>query len=272
MAKRSNNLERRTGARAKRYKPLPHPEVDAFLEAAGLKPDAVYKLRCWDRGTIDLDRLGAALHALTVAGWRVSAAGGLALRYPSTSRPPRAGADPVRPLDERAAELKAAHDRARGLCYVFDRSPEAIELHLARHRAVIASLAADPIKRLQTAPGCVGFFTPGELGALSGFVSAFGRFHAAIGNAAYTVSAGEGVPMTDEARQAAQEAYFAECALIIRQAGPRALSACQDLAANRCQPDRWRLKAAARVLDRPAMSPAEFSAHMAGLMQQGAKA
>lgn len=255
MAKRSNSLERRTGERAKRYTPREHPEVTAALEAAGLKSETVYRLRRWDRGTIDLDRLGAALHGLTVDGWRVSSAAGSVLRYPAAFKPARPGADPIRDRDARAAELRLAHERAKGLAYVFDRSPEAIEIHLARHRGVIAALAADPIKRLQTAPGCIGFFTPGELGALSGFVSAFGRFHAAIGNAAYTVSAGEGVPMTDEARQAAQEAYLGACAVIIRHAGPRALSACQDLAANRSAPDRWRLKAAAQVLDTPAAGP-----------------
>jgi len=76
----------------------------------------------------------------------------------------------------------------------------------------------------------------------------FGRFHAAIGNAAYTVAAGEGVPMSDDAREAAQEAYLAVCRLIVREAGPRALNACQDLAANRSAPDRAQLKAAARAM------------------------
>lgn len=249
MAKRAPILERRAGERAKRYTPRPHPEVDAALEAAGLSPAAVYRARRWDKAAIDLPRLGGALHALTCAGWRVSSVSGSALRYPAAFRPPRAGADPVRDRDERGAELRLLSERGRGLAFVFDRSPESIEIHLGRYRAYVASLAADPIRRLAALPEYSSFLTRAELGALATFIAAFGKYYAAIGYGAHTVAAGDGVPMTDEARIAAQDAYKAITAAVLRCAGPRALSACQDLAANRGQPDRYLLQAAARAIE-----------------------
>lgn len=254
MARKSPNFERREGARAKRYTPRPHPEVSTALEAAGLKPDAVYRVRRWDKSAIDLDRLGAALHALTVRGWRVAGIAPAPLRYVGAYEP-RKGRDPVRPADVRQAEQRLAMDRARGLAYVFDRSPDAIEYHLTRHRGVIAALNADPIRRLAAAspysPALGGplHLSKAELGALATFVAAFAKFHAAIGNGTFTVAEGVGVPMTDDARAAAQKAYCDMCASIIRQAGPRALSACQDLAANRALPDRLQLAMAAPAID-----------------------
>lgn len=65
--------------------------------------------------------------------------------------------------------------------------------------------------------------------------------------------------MTDEARQAAQAAYIDLSVTIARQAGPRALSACQDLAANRSLPCRQLLKAASRAID-PAIAYSEMIA------------
>jgi hypothetical protein len=257
MPKRLQPHERR--AKARKYNPRPSDEVTDALRAVGLNPDRVYALKRWDRGNVDLDRLGAAFHALTVIGWRVTSISAPSLRYPIAFQPPKPGAFPVISRDARAAQLRAEHERARGLAYVFDRSPEAIEIHLARHRANVAAVNADPIRRIASHPDYAGFLSRAELGALATFVSAFGKFHAAIGNASFTVAAGDGVPMTDEAREAAQAAYIDLSATIARQAGPRALSACQDLAANRSLPCRRRLKAASRAID-PAIGYSEMIA------------
>lgn len=246
MSRKFARIERR--AKPRKYSPRPHPEVDAALIAAGLKPDRVYGARRWERGQFDFVALGAAFHALTVQGWRVSAiTAAPAPRYPAESR-----LDGLRGrirADARAEGLRLEHERGRGLAYVFDRSPEAITLHLERYRSFISALRADPVARLAADADYSRFLTRAELGALGTFVSAFGKFHAAIGNAQFTVAAGEGVPMTEEAREAAQAAYVTLCASIMRLAGPRALSACQDLAANRGNPDKWLLQAAAHAID-----------------------
>lgn len=234
-------------ARPKKYAPRPHPEVTSALAAAGLNPDRVYGARRWERGSIDFIRLGGALHALTVAGWRVSAVAGPMVRYPAECRAVNLRGR-VAP-DVRAAQLRLEHERARGLAFVFDRTPESIDLHIERYRAFMAALRADPIARLAADANYAVFLTRGELSALGTFVSAFGKFHAAIGNGALTVSAGDGIPMTDEARSAAEKAYRDICAAIMGNAGPRALSACQDLAANRGNPDKWLLQSAAHAID-----------------------
>lgn len=254
MARKNAAFERRSAARAKRYTPRPHPDITQALEAAGLRASGVYGARRWDKAAIDLDRLGAALYALTVDGWHVAGVGVSPLRYVGAYEP-RKGRDPVRAADVRQAEERLRVDKARGLAYVFDRSPDAIEHHLTRHRAVMAAIAADPIKRLSEGPtfsvalGDDVRLTKAELGALATFVSCFAKFHAAIGNGAFTVADGLGVPMTDDARAAAQAAYCDMCARIIKQAGNRALSACQDLASNRALPDRLLLAMAAPAID-----------------------
>lgn len=245
MSRKFARLERR--AKPRRYTPRPHPEVDAALTAAGLKPDRVYASRRWERGQIDFVALGAAIHALTVKGWRISAVAGAAPRYPAESR--LEGVRGRIDASERAESLRLESERGRGLAYVFDRTPAAIEIHLERYRSFVAAISADPVARLAADADYSRFLTRAELGALGTFVSAFGKFHAAIGNSQFTVAAGEGVPMTEEAREAAQAAYVTLCASIMRLAGPRALSACQDLAANRGNPDKWLLQAAAHAID-----------------------
>lgn len=249
MARRiSKPLERREKAR--RYTPRPHPEVTAALEAAGLRAEPVYSAKRWERSTVDFVRLGAAFNALTVAGWRVSSASGFGVHYPAETREQdRRFGLPMVSIDDRAARLRAELERNRGLCYVFDRSPEAIQIHLERFRSFMAALRDDPMKRLAIDPEYSAFLTIGEREALSAFVNCFARFHAAIGNTRIIGPSGDGVPMTEEARRAAQDAYSTLCAAILTGAGPRALSACQDLAGNQYRPDKWLLQAAARAMD-----------------------
>lgn len=245
MSRKFQRIENRRKGR--RYTPRPHPEVTEALEAAGLKAERVYSARRWERGSIDLDRLASALHALTCKGWRLSPVAAYAVRYPAERRAASAGYAPL-PVERLEREQRLRLDRARGLAFVFDRTPDSIAFHLERYRAIMASVNADPIRRLSNDPAYSQFLTKAELGALATFVSAFGKFHAAIGNGAFTVAAGDGVPMCDDARRAAQEAYKQLCGVIMRQAGARALSACQDLAANRALPSKWLLQAAAHAI------------------------
>lgn len=251
MSRKFQRLENRR--KGKRYTPHPHPEVTEALQAAGLKPDRVYSAKRWERGSIDLDALACALHRLTCQGWRLSPVTTYAVRYPAERRADATGF-PMLPLDALERRRRLEIDRAKGLAFVFDRSPDSIAWHLERYRALMASVNANPIRRLASDPQYSRFLTKGELGALATFVSAFGKFHAAIGNGAFTVSAGDGVPMCDDARKAAQDAYSSLCGEIIRRAGPRALSSCQDLAANRTLPDKWRLQEAAHAID-PSLPP-----------------
>lgn len=264
MSRKFTRIENRRAS--KRYTPHPHPEVTQALEAAGLKPERVYAARRWERSTIDLDALACALHGLTCKGWRLSPVRVYAVRYPAERRASEAGF-PALPLDDLDRARRLEIDRARGLAYVFDRTPDSIEWHLGRFRAIMANLNADPIRRLMADPEYNRFLTKAEFGALATFIAAFGKFHAAIGNGAFTVSAGEGVPMTEEAREAAQDNYKWLCADIIRNAGPRALSACQDLAANRSRPSKWLLRGAAHAIDPDSKAgdlPNSFEAARAG--------
>lgn len=246
MSRKFQRIENRR--KGKRYTPHPHPEVTEALAAAGLNPDRIYSAKRWERGNVDLDRLAGALHRLTCIGWRLSPVTVYSVRYPAERRQAATGFT-LLPTDEIERKRRLEIDRARGLAFVFDRSPEAISWHLERHRALMASVNADPIRRLASDPKYSKFLTGGELGALATFVSAFGKFHAAIGNGALTVSAGDGMPMCDDARKAAQDAYGEICERILRMATPGALSACQDLAANRGLPDKWRLQEAAHAID-----------------------
>lgn len=246
MSRKFQRIENRR--KGKRYTPHPHDEVSEHLQRAGLNPERVYSAKRWDKSTIDLDRLAAALHSLTLKGWRISPVAVYAVRYPAERRADAIGF-PMLPVDTLERRRRLEIDRAKGLAFVFDRSPDSIAWHLERYRALIASVNADPMRRLAADPQFSRFLTPGEMGALATFCGAFGRFHAAVGNVKYVGASGEGVPMTDDARKAAQDAYSALCGLIIRRAGPRALSSCQDLAANRTLPDKWRLQEAAHAID-----------------------
>lgn len=246
MSRKFQRLENRR--KCKRYTPHPHPEVTAALEAAGLKPDKVYEARRWERGSVDLDRLAGALHALTCKGWRLSPVTVYAVRYPAERRAASIGF-PVLPTDALELLRRLEIDRARGLAFVFDRSPDAIAWHLERYRALMASVNADPMRRISADPQYARFLTKGEMGALSTFCGAYGRFHAAIGNVKHVGPSGEGVPMGEDARKAAQDAYAEICARILKRANALALSACQDLAANRGLPSKWRLQEAAHAID-----------------------
>lgn len=267
MGRKTDRIDKTIDRRAKarRYTPRPHPEVTAALEAAGFRAESVYGAKRWERTTFDFVRLGAAFHALTIGGWRVTGAGAYGLRYPAETRlTDRRFGLPMVSLDERAARLRLELDRNRGLSYVFDRSPEAIQLHLDRYRAFMAALNDNPVKRLASDPHYAGFLTSAEREALADFVNCFARFHAAIGNTRIIGASGEGVPMTEAARRAAQDAYTGLCAAILAGAGPRALSACQDLAGNQYRPDRRLLQAAAQAMAPDWIPPATFLARSFG--------
>lgn len=259
-AKRSNEI-RVPERRKKKFSPKPHPVVTQALKAEGLDPEKVYRRRRWDDRGASFEKINRALAKLVASGWKVSAEGAaMTFARPTViqRRGETANAFQARQSEKiRAASLEFG--MARGLAYIFDRPAEAIIRHLDAHRAECARLAADPLHWLEKDPNLALYLTKGEVGALSTFVGCHNRYHAAIGNAAYTLAAGTGVPMTEEAIEAIEKEYKRICGRIIRQAGSKPLSYCQNLAAGIPCGDWYILQAAAHAIDEdlPALAKLE---------------
>lgn len=254
--------------RKRKYSPRPHPEVTAALKAAGLKPEDVYNRRRWDDRGLERERLNAALAGLVIAGWDVGDMTGP--NDPPTVSGVRRRGESEEAFRERhqAAKREAAtqYARRRGLAYVFDRPCDPILRALDEYRAETARLSADPLYWLSKSPDLRRYLTQGELGALANFVGDHNRFYAAIGHSAYTLAAGTGVPMTEEAIAAIEQRYRTMCADILRMAGRQALSRCQDIAGgNHVAVKDWPiLQSAAHAIDQdlpaiPEMSEFEFA-------------
>lgn len=267
-AKRSSEI-RVPDRRKRKYSPRPHPEVTAALEAEGLIAEHVYRRRRWDDRSADREKINRALARLVCMGWDVGDMAGL--EDPSPVRLVRSRKESDQDFsDRKKAAFQAAalsHARRRGLAFVFDRPADPILRALEEHRQETARLDADPIYWLSKEPALKQYLTKGELGALANFVGCHNRFYAAIGHSAYTLAAGTGVPMTEEAIAAIEKHYRAMCADILRMAGRQALSRCQDIAGgNHVALKDWQiLQAAAHAIDQelpaiPDMSDFEFSA------------
>lgn len=184
-------------------------ELFTALKAHGLAPDEVFKRRRWDKSDLDVGAINAALYGLTLVGWSA----------------------------ERLAEA-------------MERSVEVIDRHILAHRHELNRRQTEPIYNLRKLVTTgQSTLTLGEVGALDTFTIAHSKFHAAIGSSAYTTAAAGGAPMSEEAIEAVEAEYKRLCALVIRKAGDRCLSAVQGLAMGLHGSNEYMLRAAARAID-----------------------